>query len=228
VALNKKWKRKVLLFLTPWLFKLVVIPLFWTLRKKRLGDVHHQALLSSGKPFIITFWHYGVLCAAFCSGRSPQIAMASASRDGDFIAAILNGMGIETVRGSRSRGGIGALKGLIKGVKRGLCPVLVADGSQGPPRVAQAGGVLLASRTGIPILPMVWAFQHYKVFRSWDRTVFPLPFSPMIEMAGEPLAVPPKLDSDGIEEYRKILEDRLNGLYEQAWGMFGITEHGKK
>jgi lysophospholipid acyltransferase (LPLAT)-like uncharacterized protein len=225
--LDKKRKHKILLFLIPIVFKMVILPLFWTLRRKRVGEEHHLELLVSGKPFIITFWHYGVFCAAAASGKVPQIAMASASRDGDYIACILNAMGVETVRGSRNRGGLGALKGLMKGVKRGLGPVLVADGSQGPPKVAQAGGILLSSRTGIPILPVAWSFKKYKVFKSWDRTMIPLPFSPMIEMIGEPLQVPPKLDSEGLEEYRLILEERLNGLYKKAWGLFDIKDHTK-
>ncbi len=222
---QKKLKQKMLVFLVPLIFKILILPLFWTLKKKRLGEEYHDRLLASGKPFIITFWHYGVVCAAVASGQAPQIAMASASRDGDYIAAILEAMGVETVRGSRNVGGVGALKGLLKGVKRGLHPVLVADGSQGPARIAQAGGVLLASRTGIPILPMGWSFERYKVFRSWDRTMIPLPFSRMIKIVGEPLHVPPKLDADGLERYRKLLEDRLNGLYNEAWAVFGIEDH---
>ncbi len=215
------------LFLTPFIFRLLIIPLFWSLRKKRLGGEHYQELVRSGKPFIVTFWHYGVFCAAVASSDVPQIAMASASADGDFIARILNSRGIETVRGSRNRGGLGALKGLIKGIKRGLSPVLVADGSQGPARVAQAGGILLASRTGTPILPVAWSLKKYKVFRSWDRTVMPLPFSPMIEMVGVPLHVPPKLDADGLDQYRQKLEDQLNSLYGKAWGMFDVIDHTK-
>ena len=224
---NKKWQRNILLFFTPFIFKMVIIPLFWSLRKKRIGDEHYQRLMQSKKPFIITFWHYGILGAAIGSGEVPQIAMASASADGDFIASILNSNGVKTVRGSRNRGGIGALKGLIKGVRRGLCPVLVADGSQGPAKVAQAGAILLASRTGIPILPVAWSFKKYKTLRSWDRTVMPLPFSPMIEMVGEPLHVPEKLDADGIEQCREELETQLNELYKKTWEFFDITDHTK-
>ena len=224
---TKKIQRKIALFLTPYIFKSVILPLFWSLSLKRSGNAYYQDLLASDTPFIITFWHYGVFCAAVGSGQCPQIAMSSSSRDGDFIARILKSMGVETVRGSRNRGGLGALKGLIKGVKRGLCPVLVADGSQGPARVAQGGGVLLASRTGIPIMPVAWSFKRYKVFRSWDRTVFPLPFSSMVELIGEPLQVPPKLDAEGLEEYRKKLEDQLNALYKEAWGVFNITDHAR-
>ncbi len=224
---TNKWQQKILLFLTPLVFRLVVIPLFWSLRKKNIGDENYQRLKDSKKPFVLTFWHYGVFGAVMCSGDVPQVAMASASSDGDFVARILQVTGVETVRGSRNRGGVGALKGLLKGVKRGLCPVLVADGSQGPAKVAQAGGVLLASRTGIPILPVAWSFEKYITFRSWDRLVVPLPFSPVIRISGEPLYVPAKLDADGIDKYRKELGNRLNDLYDKAWGAFGLTDHRK-
>lgn len=222
---KKKWHQRLLLFLAPFIFKMVVLPLFWSLPKRTIGGEQYRQLLDSGSPFIITFWHYAVVCAVVGSGGIPQIAMASASGDGDFIAGILDGMGVETVRGSRNRGGLGALKGLMKGVRRGLSPVLVADGSQGPAMVAQAGGILLASRTEIPIIPMAWAFKRYKIFGSWDRTMLPLPFSPMVEIIGEALHVPPKLDSQGIESYRQKLEEQLNGLYVEAWSQFDITDH---
>ncbi len=52
------------------------------------------------------------------------------------------------MRGSRNRSGVRALKGLIDLMRQGYNAAIVADGSQGPPRVMQAGALLLAGKIG--------------------------------------------------------------------------------
>ncbi|MBU0682528.1 MAG: lysophospholipid acyltransferase family protein [Proteobacteria bacterium] len=226
--MRKEWKRKLLLALVPLIFKVVMGTLLFTCRKESRGKEHWQTLVDAGKPFIITFWHYNVLYGVLGGGKLPIVAMVSPSKDGEFIARILASRGIASVRGSRSKGGVGAMKGLLKAVREGLCPTIIADGSQGPSRVAQGGAIMLASRAGIPILPMSWSFSRYKLFRSWDRTLLPLPFARMVWVIGEPFTVPAKLDSDGVEKYRLLLEKKLMETYEKAWGEFSRTRHDEK
>jgi lysophospholipid acyltransferase (LPLAT)-like uncharacterized protein len=225
MAVKKEWKRKVLLFLTPFIYKVVMGFLFSTCRKEMKGQETWQGLLKAGQPFIITFWHYNVLYASLSGGGLAMVAMVSPSKDGEFIARIMESRGMATVRGSRSKGGVGAIKGLLKAVRQGLSPVIIADGSQGPPKVAQGGSIVVASRTGIPIVPMNWAFSRFKLFRSWDKTLLPMPFAKMVWVIGEPLTVPAKLDSEGVEEYRLILETRLEDSYQKAWAEFGRKGH---
>lgn len=225
MAVKKEWKRKVLLFLAPYIYKLVMGFLLATCKKEMRNKEIWQQMVDSGKPFIIAFWHYNVLCACVAGGRLPMVGMVSPSKDGDFIARILQSRGIVPVRGSRSKGGVAAMKGVFKAVRQGRSPVIIADGSQGPARIAQGGSIVVASRTGIPIVPMNWAFSRYKLFRSWDKTMLPMPFARMIWQFGEPLQVPAKLDSDGVEEYRLILEARLEDTYQKAWAEFGKKGH---
>ena len=110
-------------------------------------------------------------------------------------------------------------------MRSGHHAALVADGSQGPARVAQAGSVVLASHVGAPILPMLWSCNRYKRFGSWDGTALPLPFSRIDFFYGEPLLVPPALKEEQVEEYRLELEKRLNDLYAKAWALQGKAEH---
>ena len=109
--------------------------------------------------------------------------------------------------------------------KRGRNAAIVADGSQGPAMKVQAGALLLASKTGAPIIPFTVGADRYIAFRSWDRTILPKPFSKIIIKWGEPLAVPPGLKADGIEEFRLKLEERLTDDYREVWGHFGKDEH---
>ena len=152
--------------------------------------------------------------------------MISASDDGEYISRILGTMDFETVRGSRSRGGIGALKRMVAAIReRGRNAAIVADGSQGPAMKVQAGAILLASKTGAPVIPLTVGGDRYIAFRSWDRTIIPKPFSKVIIKWGEPLEVPPGLKADGIEEFRLKLEKRLSDDYREIWGRFGKKEH---
>jgi len=114
---------------------------------------------------------------------------------------------------------------LITLVKQGWNGGLVADGSQGPARRAQAGVILLASKTGRPILPVVWAAKRTFAINSWDHTLLPLPFAEVLVEYGEPLLVPPNIGSEEVEEYRLQLERTLNKSYTHLWQLCGKESH---
>ena len=198
---------------------------FGTCRVKVHGGEHLQGVLVADRPGIVTFWHYSLVPIAHFIGRYGGVAMVSSSKDGEYIARFLKCFGISAVRGSRNRQGTQALKELLRHCKSGKNAALVADGSQGPARVAQPGSILLASRTGHPILPMLWSASRYLAFRSWDRTAIPWPFSRIDVLYGEPIEVPAGLDGEGIEQYRLLLDQRMNDMYRQVWAFQNKQEH---
>ena len=102
---------------------------------------------------------------------------------------------------------------------------MVADGSQGPALVLQAGSILLASRSGAPILPVAWSASKSFTFNSWDRTCLPKPFSRIDFFYGKPVSIPAGIDRHEIEHYRARLEDELNELYRSAWAHYGKEKH---
>ena len=180
---------------------------------------------NTGKPVIASFWHYSIVYLFYFVRGYKVTAMVSASRDGEYIARLAGQFGFTTARGSRNNKGVEGLKALFRAIRRGDNCALVADGSQGPARQAQPGAILLAARSGLPIIPMLWAAQSYFAVRSWDKTIIPKPFSRIDFYYGEPLFVPADLRAEGIEEYRLLLEKRLNGLYLLAWGQYNKVEH---
>ena len=117
-------------------------------------------------------------------------AMVSASRDGEYLARLAEKFGFATVRGSKNNKSVEGLKAMLRAVRKGSNAAIVADGSQGPPKIVQAGSILLAARTGVPIIPMVYAASSYFTINSWDRTIIPKPFSRIDFYYGEPLFVP--------------------------------------
>ena len=212
---------------------LAVIPLLyvWISRlwfstcRLTVRDEHYINEARERGAIIVPFWHYSLFYMFYHVRTYPAVALISASRDGEYVARIARRLNFETVRGSSNRQGVQALKKLLKAMKAGKHVGIVADGSQGPPRRLQPGPVYLASKTGAPILPMVWSAEKYKVFKSWDRTVLPMPFSRIVMRYGEPVTVPAGLDSKELEEYRQALEQKMNDLYHQVWAEFGRKQH---
>ena len=225
MAVKNGFFYRLLLGVAPWLYAVLSRVLFATCRVRVHGGEYLERCEAQGKPCVAVFWHYSVFAViAFSRGRG-WAAMVSASRDAEFVARILARQGVVTVRGSRHRGGISALKGLIGLMRKGYHAVIVADGSQGPARTMQAGAILLAGKSSAPILPLVVAADRYWAFRSWDRTLLPKPFARLDLWYGEPMTVPEKTGAEEIERCRLEMEHRLNGLYAQAWGEFGKDAH---
>jgi hypothetical protein len=227
MAVKKGFVNRLLLAVVPWLYAGLSWVLFASCRVRVHGDENLKKCEAHGMPFVAVFWHYSVFpVIELIRGRGRGwAAMVSASEDGEFVARILARQGVASVRGSRNRGGLAALKGLIGLMRQGYNAAIVADGSQGPPRIMQAGAILLASKSAAPILPVVVAADRYWVFRSWDRTLLPKPFARLELWYGEPLTVQEKAGAEEIERCRLEMEQRLNGLYAQAWGGLGKNAH---
>jgi lysophospholipid acyltransferase (LPLAT)-like uncharacterized protein len=174
---------------------------------------------------VVPFWHYSLFYMLHHLRQYPGVAMVSASRDGEYIARVAELLHFETVRGSANRFGIRALKGMVDHVKQGKNAGIVADGSQGPALKAQPGAVLLAAKSGSPIMPIVWAAKRYKAFNSWDRTVLPLPFTQIILEYGNLIWMETDLTAATAEQCRQQLEANMNSMYRQLWGEFGRNRH---
>ncbi|NLZ16134.1 MAG: lysophospholipid acyltransferase family protein [Desulfobulbaceae bacterium] len=198
---------------------------FSTCRLKTHGGEEMLTFIDSGGKGIATFWHYSFLYNFYYLRGNRAAVMVSASRDGEYIARLAEKFGHVPVRGSSNRRGFRALREMLVELKRGNNAAVVADGSQGPARRAQAGCILMASRSGDPIFPLAWAASRCLTFKSWDRTVIPLPFSTVVLYQGKSMRVPPNLDQAAIEAWRLKLEQELNRLYNMAWTALGKEAH---
>jgi lysophospholipid acyltransferase (LPLAT)-like uncharacterized protein len=215
----------ILLRVVPVVLALLMRLWFSTCRVRVHNLEHFPDPKKTGKPVIASFWHYSIIYFFYFVRGYKVTAMVSASRDGEYIARLAKQFGYTAARGSRNNKGVEGLKALFRAVRNGDNCALVADGSQGPPRIAQPGAILLASRSGAPIVPMLWSAERYFTVRSWDKTVIPKPFSRIDYYYGEPIFVPADVKAESIEAYRLLLESRLNLLYAEAWEQYNRVEH---
>lgn len=205
----------------------IIMRIWFATCKITIHDGHRRDdIIKSGRLGIGCFWHYSLFLVLHQMRDVDSIAaMVSASKDGDYIANLAKFLSVTPIRGSRNQKGLSALRGLLKAIKDGYHLAIVADGSQGPPKIVQAGSILLASKTNSFILPMAWGASSYIAFNSWDRTALPKPFSKVDFFYGEAFEVPNKISAEELEVYRQKTEDSLNQLYDKAWSKHGIKVH---
>ena len=139
-------------------------------------------------------------------------AMVSASKDGAFLAAILDCFKVQPVRGSTSRRGPQALLELTSWAERGYDLAITPDGPRGPRYIVQDGIMSLAQLTGLPIVPVSYHLGWKVQANSWDRFQIPLPFS-RCEMAfAKPIRVPREATETQRDALRAELERSLRAI----------------
>ena len=78
-----------------------------------------EPLWLAGAPVIYAVWHGRVLLLPLLYGRRPLRVLASRSRDGELVTRYVGRFGIESVRGSSSRGGAERSASSRDGSRRG-------------------------------------------------------------------------------------------------------------
>lgn len=160
-----------------------------TVRLRHHGDERMREWERRGEHFILAFWHRHLLLMPYAYQGKGISVLVSQSTDGELIARTVARLGIDSSRGSSSRGGAVGMRSLLRKAAEGWDIAFTPDGPRGPLREVQPGVILAAAATGLPIQPVALAATRRKELRSWDRFVVPKPFSTVHFVYGEPLAV---------------------------------------
>lgn len=210
-----KWRHRV----AAWLLFAAIRAIALTLRFRWYNRSEFPNGVPDG-PAIYCVWHNRLaLCLvaywdrAQTLNRTPGLAaMVSASRDGGFLAAVLECFEVQPVRGSSSRRGPQALLELTTWAERGYDLAITPDGPRGPCYVVQDGVMSLAQLTGLPIIPFTYNLNWKIRVKSWDRFQIPLPFSRCEMVFGGPVYVPREATDAEREVLRQRLESLLRGM----------------
>ncbi len=213
-------KTRLIAFLT-----LTAIKIFsFTYRLRVVGHPEHLlGLVDRGDSVVVACWHnrmfyFATYIYRYLLRKQFKLAMMSSdSKDGEIGATIGKYAGAKVVRGSSSRRGASGLRGLYRAIVKDKHSIIILpDGSKGPVYEAKVGVAALAKMTGKPILPVsCWASDYWRI-RSWDRMVFPKPFSRILITVGDLIEVPRRSDEDELEGFRERVQVELDELGRQA------------
>ncbi len=162
---------------------------------------------------IYTFWHNCILLSTYFWRRRGIVVMTSQSYDGEYIARFIQRFGYGAARGSSTRGSVGAIIEMVRVMRQGRATAFTIDGPKGPRHVAKAGAVLLAKKTGQPVLPFtIVASRYWELTRSWDHFQIPKPFGRAKVLIAPPIPVASDADEAGLEAKRLELQASLDDL----------------
>jgi hypothetical protein len=120
------------------------------------GHEHVDRLYREGRRVIIAFWHSRQLMMPLTYRGALAHILISQHQDGEIIARIVERFGFRAVRGSSTRGGVEALRELIRLGRSGVDLVVTPDGPKGPPQVVKMGVIQLARASKLPIIPLAF------------------------------------------------------------------------
>lgn len=135
--------------------------------------------LSNGQPVIFAHWHGDEIPMISLIGHYKIATITSTSVDGDLMTRIVHLAGGISVRGSSTRGGISALKGLLRVVKElKRNSSFAVDGPKGPIYKVKPGVFEVSRLMRAPIYSAGVSCDRAWVFpRSWNKTYLPKPFA---------------------------------------------------
>ncbi|MEQ9116068.1 MAG: DUF374 domain-containing protein [Rickettsiales bacterium] len=197
---------------------------FFTSRKKYIfEDVSDQEFYKNNH-FILAFWHGRLAMMPFIKsylGKKTNV-LISQHRDGRIIAYVMRFFLYGIISGSSSKGWFQAFKRMSRLNKNKENIVITPDGPRGPrQKVGQSNIIKLALKFDLQICPTTFSISKARIMNSWDKFVFPLPFSNIIFLFGK--RIDPKDKRFSSEEMTKdYFEEAMNSLCEKADSMSGI------
>jgi lysophospholipid acyltransferase (LPLAT)-like uncharacterized protein len=178
------------------------------------GWENWEAASSEGRLPIYTFWHNRVFLSTWFWRRRRIVVMTSRSFDGEYIARFIQRFGYGAARGSSSRGATGAIVEMVRLMRAGCPTAFTIDGPRGPRYVAKMGAVLLAKKTGNPILPFTIAPARFWETKSWDAMQVSKPFTRARVKIAAPIFVKPDAGETELKAKRDQLQRSLEELDE--------------
>ena len=192
----------------------LLLGLSWRVEERHRERVN--ALHEAGRPAIFTFWHGELLSLTYVCRRRKIQVLTSLHRDGEIISQVIEALGFGAVRGSSSRGSVGALLTMIKKAGEGFDLGVTPDGPRGPAESVKRGVFYLSEKSGAAIVPIAVAASRAKLLSSWDSFMIPLPFSRVAVVYGEPLTWD---ESDPFEDKVALLKSALDRAHSEAAGL---------
>jgi lysophospholipid acyltransferase (LPLAT)-like uncharacterized protein len=167
--------------------RLLLLPLWGLMRiwartlRFECSEETRALLGDTSAPAVLLCWHNRLFLAAeiYQRYRRPRTTygLVSTSKDGAWLAAFFDLIGLRTVRGSSSRRGREALLDLSARLAEGNDVALTPDGPRGPIYSFKPGAAILVGRSRARVLLFGSGYSAAWRLKSWDAFILPRPFS---------------------------------------------------
>ncbi len=205
-------KERIMIRLADRIFYLLIRTIGRTIRYEVEGLENFEAIGNAGKVPIYSFWHDRIFAGTYFFRDRRIAVITSQSMDGEYIARFIKRLGYGAIRGSSTRGGVGALVEMIRSMRKGVPMAFTVDGPKGPRYRAKAGPILLAKKTGNPLMPFLVECKNYWTINSWDKLQIPKPFTRARVIIAQPIYVATGAADKDIKIKLAKLQSTLDGL----------------
>jgi lysophospholipid acyltransferase (LPLAT)-like uncharacterized protein len=219
------WSRRIQIPLIAALVYSVIRILGPTLRFEVLGWQNAEKVYGSGRRCIWAFWHRVIIPVVWWRRNCGVVVMNTTAFDGQWTRKVIEWMGYGTAQGSSSRGGLRGLAVMARRIEDGRDCAFTIDGPRGPRFIAKPGPVMLARRTGAPIVVFHIGVEHGKTFeKTWDHFLLPRLFTKTIMIFAPPIEVSPDADAAVLEAKHAEMQKELERVRDIAEGWFALSE----
>lgn len=219
------WSRRIQIPIIAAAVYSVIRTLGPTLRYEVLGWQHAERVYAAKKQCIWSFWHRVIIPVAWWGRNRGVVVMNTTAFDGQWTRKVIERLGFGTAQGSSSRGGLRGLAVMAKRLEHGLDCAFTIDGPRGPRYVAKPGPVMLARKTGCPILVFHIGVDRGKTFeKTWDHFLLPKPFARTAMLFAPPIYVPTDADAEMMEAKHAEMQRELERVRDLAESWFSLTD----
>ncbi|GAC1661555.1 MAG: hypothetical protein NVS9B4_13930 [Candidatus Acidiferrum sp.] len=220
-----KWSRRIQIPIIAAAVYTVIRLLGPTLRYEALGVQNFEQVQDSGKRCIWAFWHRVMIPVVWIARHRGVVVMNTVAFDGQWTRKVVEWLGFGTAQGSSSRGGLRALAVMAQRLGEGVDCAFTIDGPRGPRYVAKPGPVMLARKTGCPILVFHVGVDRGKTFeKTWDHFLLPMPFARATIVVAPPIWVPQNADAGLMEAKHAEMQRELERVRDVAESWFSLSE----
>lgn len=218
------FRQRLILAIVPWLASWLYRAIYATCRVEIRGQEILDKLAAENRLALGGFWHETIGVMACIHRNRGYCTLTSISFDGELAARFAYRFGFIVVRGSSSRGGVGALADMEHQVLEGPGVAYTLDGPKGPRRRAKAGVAYVAARTAMPIVPGAAAVDRAWRLRSWDCFIIPKPGARILMLYGNPIEPPAQPTAAAARETAALVEHELNRMTDSLEAELGLPK----
>ena len=155
--------------------------------------------------------------------------MNTTNFDGQWTRRVIERLGYITAQGSSTRGGLRGLAVMAKRLEEGIDAAFTIDGPRGPRYVAKPGAVMLARRSGRPIVLFhIGLERSWTLRKAWDLMQIPKPYTRAVLIIAPVIEVPKDADHDAFDSKQQEMQKMLERLRDVAEGWFSLTEEERQ